>query len=141
MLAVRRVKCPCCGEELVVPITTELLEEASRSPTGVAAVVLSHGKERVVVYVDGDGEVQGASCAGTEREAVIEEIREVPVPSGKKPDPRKLSEEEWRFLALCDGKRSLREIAGLLGITYQEARLLAEKMRSRGYLREVVLEV
>lgn len=141
LLATKKVKCPRCGGTIVVGITDDIIDTARRSPSGVAAVIVPHAGRRAVVYVDGDGNIRGVTCAPAEEEGVLETVREVPVPSTRPPDVRRLSREEWRFLALCDGRRSLREIAGLLGIPYQRARLIAEKLRSEGYLEEVVLEV
>jgi len=141
LLATKRFKCPHCGAPIVVDITDDIIEAASKSPSGVTAVIVPHAGKRAIVYVDAEGNVRGVTCTEAEEKTVVEEFREIPIPSQNPPDPRKLSRDEWKFLALCDGRRSIREIAGLLGISFQEARLLAERLRSRGYLEEVVLEI
>lgn len=61
----------------------------------------------------------------------------VPVPSGKEPRAGELSEEEIRFLRLCDGKKPLSEVASTLGITYGRAKSIADKLFSAGYLSQL----
>jgi len=58
----------------------------------------------------------------------------VPLPQPEPPSAEGLSEVERRILALCDGRRSLLELAEALGIPYGEARRAVDRLYAMGYL-------
>ncbi len=137
----KTLRCPCCGKEIKIKISGALIQRAVDSPTGKAAVFTRHGSENIVVYVDSLGRIVDAECIKYRPGSLIEEIREIPIPSKRARDPRMLTREEWRFLVLCDGKMSIREISLILGIPYQRARLIAEKLRNMGFIERINLKV
>ncbi len=134
-----RVRCPVCGRVEDLKPDEETVRRASSSPSGVTAVVINHGDHAMIAYVDPDGKVRSVESARVSEVGgdLMARIREVPVPGGGRPDISALSEQEWRFLALCDGERTIREIAALLGIPVGRARIMAERLRAGGYLKEV----
>jgi len=137
----RVVKCPRCNQEVEVDISREIVEQASSSPAGVTAVVVPHGDHQIIVYVDKNGSVRGVEAAVRPAVSLINTLREVPVPAESTPDVSALTKEELRVLVMCDGKRSLREIAELLGMPFPRVRLIAERLRALGYLKEIELRM
>lgn len=61
----------------------------------------------------------------------------IPVPGRREPKEGELSEEELVFLRMCDGRRSLSEIASLLGLSYGKAKGIADKLYATRYLGEL----
>ncbi len=137
----RVVKCPRCNQEVEVDISREIVEQASSSPAGVTAVVVPHGDHQIIVYVDKNGGIRGVEAAVRPTVSLINTLREVPVPAELTPDVSALTKEELRVLVMCDGKRSLREIAELLGMPFSRVRLIAERLRALGYLKEIELRM
>jgi len=137
----RVVKCPRCNQEVEVDISREIVEQASSSPAGVTAVVVPHGDHQIIVYVDKNGGIRGVEAAVRPAVSLINTLREVPVPAELTPDVSALTKEELRVLVMCDGKRSLREIAELLGMPFPQVRLIAERLRALGYLKEIELRM
>ncbi|MCI4409255.1 MAG: DUF742 domain-containing protein, partial [Thermofilum sp.] len=52
----------------------------------------------------------------------------------KTPDKSRLTQEELEVLELCDGKRSVGEIAMKTGKSYGEIKKIIDKLLSLGYL-------
>ncbi len=118
------------------------MEAATDSPTGITAITSPHGDHIVIAYIDASGRLRSLETAEIPSSLpVLNMITEVPIPASRTPDPRTLQKDEWRFLALCDGKRNLKEIAELLGIPYTKIRLMAETLKSRGFLRDIEIVV
>lgn len=63
----------------------------------------------------------------------------VPVPTPGAVGAGGLSEEERRILELCDGRRSVGEIAAELGSTYGAVRRVIDLLYARGYIRDLGL--
>jgi hypothetical protein len=58
----------------------------------------------------------------------------VPVVAKKTPDKSRLTQEELEVLELCDGKRSISEIAMKTGKSYGEIKKIVDKLMYLGYL-------
>lgn len=58
----------------------------------------------------------------------------VPVVAKKTPDKSRLTQEELEVLELCDGKRSISEIAMKTGKSYGEIKKMIDKLMSLGFL-------
>ena len=129
------IRCPECGETISVELSDDALRRASTSPSGLAAVVVVHRGHALIVYVDGEGKVRAASVTSVHDARILADV--VPVPNPKHPDLRRLSKEELRLFAFCDGKTPLRVIARSANIPYGRARILAEKLKNLGYLKEL----
>lgn len=130
----KKIKCPRCGGNLTIEITEKALREAENSPSGMTAITIPHGDHQVIVYIDRNAGIRGTNWAVIPTKPVINMFKEIPIPVENAPDIRALSRDELRFFALCDGVRDLRRIAILLNIPYPKVRLMAERLRSRGYI-------
>lgn len=134
---IKNIKCTRCGRTIYVEIDQKVVQEASNSPSGVTALTFPHGDHVTIVYIDRNGDVRSIQWALLPTKPVAEMIREIPVPAKKSPSSSKLNREEWMFLALCKEERDLREIATLMNEPYPRIRLLAEKLRAKGYLERI----
>jgi len=133
----KKVKCPKCGREILVDINENVLKEARESPSGVTALTFPHSDHMTIVYIDINGDIRGVQWALRITDSVVNMIKEIPIPAKKHPDPSKLSKEEWMFLAHCKEGKDLKEIASMMNTPYPKIRLLAEKLRAKGYLERI----
>jgi len=137
-----KVECPKCKIKEILIINDEVIEKAKASPSGITAISFSHEDHLMVVYIDTEGNIRGIdNPPKPSLPSVINILEEIPIPSPSPPDPRSLDRDEWRFLALCDGVRTLREISNLLNIPYGRLRILAQSLLTRGYLENIELKM
>ncbi|MEM0377586.1 MAG: hypothetical protein QXI90_07435, partial [Thermofilum sp.] len=80
-LKVLKVRCPQCGTEFTLDVTTAVLNEASQSPMGLAGVALPHGDHVLVVYVDSSGGERGLRVFKSFQMPAARQMTEVLVPS------------------------------------------------------------
>jgi len=97
----------------------------------------------LIAYFDKFG-VEAVETMGEDLGPLPSRFTYIPIPESKSeniPSLDSLSPLELRILALCDGTRSLREIAQTLGMKFSEVKLIAENLPVRGYLREIKTKI
>lgn len=135
------VKCPRCGK--VEEITLDMVAKAKPSGGEFKILVIPHGDHSLRVYFDANYKIR-AVLVGAPEEAMPsgavknEENMAVKyslIPCAVDGVPPSLSVDEQRVLELCDGKRSLDEIAAMLGLPRGRVNLLLQNLRRRGIVR------
>ena len=139
-----KVKCPRCGREFTIEVDRRLLESARENPSGLHPVALPHEDHVLIAYIDENGNLRRLEAFPSVRtEAPPSEPEYIPVPRprGLMPDLKRLRPEELRVLVFCDGKRTLREIAAMLGMRYETVKVIVTKLHAQGYLAEVKIRL
>jgi len=136
-----QVKCKRCGDIVNIPIDDEILSRAEKSPSGLTGVSVIHGDHIVLAYVDSHGNIRSIEVVDAVKRTIsYTRMKRIPIPKDKTeglPSLDLLSPIEWRILAFCDGKRSIGEIADLVGMHYFDVKLILEKLYQKGYIKEI----
>ncbi len=81
IVRIAKIKCPRCGSEFPVNISTNVLEEAKVNPLGLAGVAVPHSDHVLVAYFDRNGDERGVRVFSI-LQAPEKGVFEVNIPEG-----------------------------------------------------------
>ncbi len=142
-MAQLKFECPICHEFLVVNIRDAQVRYSLRNPV---PIVVTHGdpEHAITLFVDkeyrlraisGSNIVERAEEAKAARKPLTR--RFVPVPMKGQVDLDDLNSFQIQVLALVDGKRSVDELAQVLGVATMRVKILCEQLVRLGKIESV----
>ncbi|MEM2142714.1 MAG: hypothetical protein QXS20_08500 [Candidatus Thorarchaeota archaeon] len=138
-----RFMCPICKANVDVPLERARIEQAPRSPV---PIVITHGtpEHAVTVFVDTEFRVRAISVSDiVKRIETVEAVRRplskryVPIPKKGLVNMSDLDNTQVTVVALADGRRSVEELAQILGIPEMRVKIVCEQLVRIGRLDSV----
>ena len=143
-LLLKKISCPKC--KIIFEVDLSKVSRDALKRYGIGSLAFNHGDHVVVVYIDSSGEIRGVETfpvAEAKGPLILTTLTIVPVPREKKEMPplNELEREELAILVQCDGKRSIHEIADMLGMSIGKVKNIVEKLYAKGYLKSITMRV